>query len=203
MYIADNIKDICGIIALILTVIAFFPYLHSILSGRTKPHVFSWIIWAVTTIIVFFAQLADGGGFGAWIMGFSGIITMFIAILAYVKKSDDAIKPIDWAFLGIALLSLPFWYFTSNPLWAVIILTFVDLVGFLPTMRKAFVKPFEEQILLYAITSVRNILSIVALENYTATTILFPAVITVQCVVLIFILVIQRKAITNRLANKN
>ena len=203
MYIPSNIREISGIIALGLTFFAFFPYLKSIISGQTKPHVFSWIIWALTTIIVFFAQLADGGGFGAWIMGFSGAITLLIAVLAYIKKSDDAITKIDWVFFAIALLSLPFWYLTSNPLWAVIILTFVDLFGFLPTIRKAFVKPFEEQILLYVLISVRNVFAVIALDHYSATTILFPVSITIQCIVLIVILVLQRKAISNRLTDKN
>ncbi len=194
-YLINNFKDIAGILAVILTIGSFFPYLIAIFHGKIKPHVFSWVIWALTTIVVFFAQLADGGGFGAWVMGLSGLITIFIAILAYFKKTDDTIKKVDWVFFFGALLSLPLWYFTSNPLWAVIILTFVDLVGFLPTIRKSFVKPFEEQILFYVIISVRNILAIIALYHYSVITILFPVVITVQCIVLSFVLYFRRKKI--------
>ena len=88
--------------------------------------------------MVFLAQLEDGGGTGAWPIGVSGIITIFIALLAYIKRADISITRTDWLFLVAALSSLPFWYFTSDPLWAVVILTTVDVLGFGPTARKAY-----------------------------------------------------------------
>ena len=38
-------KEWLSAIAILLTFIGFFPYIVSIRKGRTKPHVFSWIIW--------------------------------------------------------------------------------------------------------------------------------------------------------------
>lgn len=185
-------KQILGIIAIILTFFAFVPYIFSILAGKTKPHIFSWIIWGITTCIVFFAQIADGGGAGAWSIGISGLITLYIAWLAHVYKSDHSATKSDWAFLIMALLSVPLWYLTSDPLSAVLILTFIDTVGLLPTIRKAYIKPFEEQILLYVMMSIRNIVAIIALEHYSLTTILFPAAITFGCMVLIPVIVVRR-----------
>jgi hypothetical protein len=138
---AQTYKEIFSAIAIALTFIAFIPYIHSILQGKTKPHAFSWIIWALVTFTVFLAQLADKGGVGAWPIGVSGIITLFVAMLAYAKKSDTMITKKDWLFFIIAMATLPFWYLTSNPLWAVIILTTVDLIGFAPTFRKAYSYP--------------------------------------------------------------
>ena len=76
-------KELLSVLAIALTFIAFFPYICSILKGKTKPHAFSWVIWSCCTFIVFLAQLADKGGVGAWPIGFSGIITIYVAILAY------------------------------------------------------------------------------------------------------------------------
>ena len=59
-------KEFLSAIAIALTLIAFLPYIRSILRGKTKPHVFSWLIWGTTTFVVFLAQLADEGGVGAW-----------------------------------------------------------------------------------------------------------------------------------------
>ena len=47
-------------LAIALTLVAFLPYIASILRGKTRPHVFSWVIWGVTTFIVFLAQVQDG-----------------------------------------------------------------------------------------------------------------------------------------------
>ena len=75
-------KEIPSTVAIVLTLIAFFPYIRSIHQGKTKPHVFSWVIWGSTTFVVFLAQLADKGGAGAWPIGVSGVITLFVAFIA-------------------------------------------------------------------------------------------------------------------------
>ena len=137
-------KELLSAAAIALTFVAFLPYIRSIQRGVTKPYVFSWVIWGSTTFVVFLAQLADKGGAGAWPTGVSGIITLYVAFLAYIKKSDILITKADCLFFILSMTSLPLWYFTSDPLWAVVILTTVDVMGFGPTFRKAYSHPFEE-----------------------------------------------------------
>ena len=189
------IKEFLSAIAIILTFIAFIPYIRSILQDKTKPHAFSWIIWASVTFIVFLAQLADKGGVGAWPIGVSGVITLYVAILAYLKKSDHMITKIDWLFFIIAMASLPFWYFTSNPLWAVVILTAVDILGFAPTFRKAYRYPYEEQLTFFVLITSRNLIAIMALEHYSLTTILFPAATALACILFIQMVMVRRAII--------
>jgi len=189
-------KEIFSAIAIALTIIAFFPYIRSILKEETKPHVFSWVIWGSTTFIVFLAQLKDGGGVGAWPIGLSGLITIVVAILAYLKKSDLTITSIDWCFFLSAMASLPVWYFTSDPLWAVVILTAVDVLGFGPTVRKAYFHPFEENLTFFSLFMARNLIVIMALEYYSPTTVLFPAVIAAACMVLIVMVMLRRRMMT-------
>ena len=55
-------KALFSAIATLLTFVAFVPYYLSIWNRRVRPHVFSWFIWGGGTMIVFFAQLAGGGG---------------------------------------------------------------------------------------------------------------------------------------------
>jgi len=186
-------KAICSALAIGLTLYAFFPYILSIRRGTTRPHVFSWIIWGSTTFVVFMAQMADRGGIGAWPIGVSGVITIYVAYLAYINKSDTTITRSDWVFFLIALASLPAWYFTSDPLWSVIILTFVDSAGFVPTFRKAFSHPFEENLMFYILITVRNSLVIMALVNYSVTTVLFPAVTGLLTTAFILMIVVRRK----------
>lgn len=185
-------KEILSAFAIILTVIAFFPYILSIVKGQVKPHVFSWVIWGTTTFVVFLAQLEGKGGVGAWPIGVSGIITIFIAFLAYIKRSDITITRTDWVFFTLAISSFPFWYFTSDPFWAVIILTTVDVLGFGPTVRKAYVTPYSESLLFFALFATRNFIVITALENHSVTTVLFPAVIAIACILLMAIVVYRR-----------
>ncbi len=150
--------------AITLTLYAFIPYIRGILKGELRPHVFSWVIWGITTFVVFFAQLAAGGGMGAWAIGVSGSITLFIAALAFAQRGDIAITKTDWLFFLAALASLPLWFLTSDPLWAVLVLTTVDLLGFGPTLRKAWEQPHSESIPFFGLFLIRNLLVVGALE---------------------------------------
>jgi len=186
-------KEFFSAVAIALTLIAFLPYIRSILQNETKPHVFSWLIWGSTTFVVFLAQLADKGGAGAWPIGVSGIITIYIAALAYMKKSDITITRTDWMFFLLAMTALPLWYLTADPLWAVVILTTVDVLGFGPTFRKAYLHPYEEQLKLYVIIATRNLIAILALEHYSQTTVLFPAALAAACLLFILMVVYRRQ----------
>jgi hypothetical protein len=191
-------KNLLSAVAIALTFIAYLPYIQSILRGKVKPHIFSWVIWGITTIIVFLAQLQDKGGAGAWPIGISGIITIYVAIAAFTKRSDTAITQTDWIFFILAIASLPFWYFTSDPFWAVVILTLVDTLGFGPTLRKAYAYPFEEQLTFFGLFTIRNLVAILALENYSFTTVLFPATISASCLILIWIVMHRRRILRDK-----
>ncbi len=185
-------KELLSLAALVLTFVIFVPYIRSIRAGRTRPHVFSWIIWGLGTFVVFLAQLAGGGGIGAWPIGVSGLITFYVAWLAWTRRADTAITRADRAFLIAALSAIPAWFLTADPLWAVIILTTVDMAGFGPTFRSAWVSPHTERIGFYALAGVRNLLVVLALERYTATTILFPAVVGVGSLALAGMIALRR-----------
>jgi hypothetical protein len=182
-------------IAIVITLVAFLPYIRLIIQNKIKPHVITWVIWGTATLVVFIAQLQDNGGAGAWPIGVSGVITIFIGLLAYLKRADISITKTDWLFFVLAMSSLPFWYFTSDPLWAVVILTTVDLLGFGPTIRKSYAEPHSESVLFFSLLTMRNMIAIAALENYTVTTILFPAGISVAFMLLIVIISYRRWAI--------
>ena len=185
-------KELLAAAAIVLTFVAFVPYIRSILAGRTKPHAFSWIVWGFGTFVVFLAQLADGGGSGAWPTGVSGIITACIAVLAYRSRSDTSITKVDWIFLGVALAALPCWLLTSNPLIAVVLLTGMDLAGFAPTFRFAFLNPHDEHIGFYSLGALRNAVAIVALEHYSLTTVLFPAAVGIACALFVAMVAYRR-----------
>jgi hypothetical protein len=201
------LKSLLSVVAVGLTFLLFVPYIRSILLGHTKPHVFSWVIWAIGTFTVFLAQLAGGAGIGAWPIGLSGLLTGYVAVLSWLKRSDLSVTPFDWVCLLASFLAVPLWAVTSNPLWAVLILTGIDLIGFGPTIRKAHLKPHEDRIWFYLVGALRNGLVVAALERYTPTTVAFPAAVGVACVgVAIYVFARRQKvppATTHRVAEQS
>jgi hypothetical protein len=188
-------KEILSAVAIALTFVLFVPYVRAIRRGTIMPHAFSWIIWGSVTFMVFLAQLAGQGGVGAWPIGVSGIITFYIALLAYLKRGDTHVTRSDWAFFAAALAALPIWFVTANPLWAVVMLTTVDLVGFGPTVRLSYHHPHRESALFFGLAAVRNLLVILALEHYSVTTTLFPAAVGAACLLLCAMLLWRRRMV--------
>jgi hypothetical protein len=191
------LHKLLGLIAIGLTIWAMYPYIRDIHRGLIKPHVFSWVIWGSTTAIVGIAQFVEKGGAGSWSIIFSGAVTFYIAYLAYKHKSDSSITKSDYLFLAIAMGALFSWWFTSSPLWAVIILTSVDLIGYAPTFRKSYTNPYEESLPLFSIMTGRNLISAVALEHYSMTTLLFPVATGVANIVLI-LMIFSRRSLLDR-----
>jgi hypothetical protein len=188
-------KEFLSTVAILLTFVAFLPYVRAIWRGETKPHVISWVIWGLATLVIFAAQLADKGGAGAWPIGVSGVISAYIAWLAYRKRGDGEVTRSDWGFLLAALAALPLWFVTSSPATAVVLLTIVELAGFGPTLRRSYFQPHNEKISFFAIFAVRNLLALLALQNYSLATVLFPAASGLACVVLVLLLVWRRRAV--------
>ena len=177
------LKEIFAVAAILLTFVMYLPYIRSIRAGRTKPHAFSWIIWTLIAFVVFLAQLADGGGVGAWPIGASGMLTAFVALLAYRNRTDTSRTPSDWLFFSVSLAALPCWLLTSDPLTAVVLLTGIELAGFGPTFRFAFSHPQDERVGFY---------SVAALEHYSLTTVLFPAAKVFASVALVALITYRR-----------
>lgn len=184
----------------LLTLVAFAPYIWTIYKGETRPHAFSWIIWGITTLIVFFAQVEAEGGIGAWPTGLSALITFYIAWLAVLKRGDTEITRSDWGFFIASLVSIPVWYLSSDPLWAVVILTTVDTLAFGPTLRKAYVYPRQENITFFSLFILRNIFGLLALEVWSITNMLFHLVMTLGCLALIVLVLWRRRQLRPPLA---
>lgn len=193
------IKDALSAIAFVVTIALFAAYIRSIRAAETVPHVFSWTIWAGGTLIVFVAQLAGGGGVGAWPIGFSGCLTSYIAYLAYRKRRQSSIQPLDWVFFVLAISALPAWWLASDPFWAVVLLTFADVIGFGPAFRRAYRHPHQEHAGFFALGALRNVLVVLALEHYSWTTVLFPAAVGIASLGLACLLYVRRIAVPRRL----
>lgn len=194
-------KELLGGVAIALTLIGFIPYLVAALRQQIRPHVFSWIIWGSVTFIVFLAQARAGGGAGSWTIGVSGLLSLSVAVLAYVNSRQYklVITRTDWLFFAAGMSALPFWYFTADPLWAVVILTTVDILGFGPTIRKAYLRPDEEGLFFFVAFTARNGISILALEHYSLTTVLFPAATGIACAALVVIISWRRRVLPSPL----
>lgn len=187
-------KELLASIAVILTLVGYAQYFRNIFAGKTKPHMFSWIIWATLTAIAYFAQISDNAGPGAWVTGLTALISFIIVGLAFFKGEKTVTKS-DWATFLAAASAIPVWLITDNPLWSVIIITVIDALGFYPTYRKSWMKPYEETAFHYVMAAIKFLLAVVALENFTVITALYPISLVIMNGVFVALLITRRTAL--------
>ncbi len=168
-----TIKDFLGFLSIALTLVGYVPYFHSIFKKRTKPHLFSWIIWGTVNAIAFAGQWSHGGGAGSWAAGFTALLSFGVVGLSTVWGEKNITKSDVVAFTG-ALAAIALWYFTNDPLGAVCLATFIDILGCYPTIRKSYNKPHEEPLFSWVICSLRSVLSLFALGQYSLVTTIYP-----------------------------
>lgn len=166
-------KTALGVVAVIIAIYSYIPYYRDIFLGKTKPHAFTWFVWFLLTAIAFFAQVADGGGPGAWVTGLTAFVALTITLIA-LKSARQNIVTLDWLFFVGSLASLGLWAVTKDPTASVILITTIDALAFIPTFRKSFHKPDEETVVTYALSAVKFAISLAALSTLTLTTVLYP-----------------------------
>jgi len=187
-------NEALGALSATLTIISIAPYYYGIINNTAKPHAFSWLIWGMLSFIAFCAQTIKGAGPGAWGAGAASVSCFSVGILAFFKGEKNITLGDKIALTG-ALLALPCWYVTRDPLTAVILISLIDVVGYYPTFRKSYQKPCEELIYIYALGTIINVVTILAMENFALVTWLYPATVAIANAALALMLIIRRRMI--------
>jgi hypothetical protein len=187
------VKEILGFITVALALVGFFPYFRDILKGKTKPHLFTYLIWTVVTFLAFFGQVAAGAGPGAWTTGTMALLTVGVLALSFKYGTED-IKKVDAIFLAVALLAIVPWWLTHNPTLSVVIATIVDVCAFFPTIRKTFNDPSSETLISYVLNLFRHSLALFALSTFALATYIYPAALLFMNVIMVFVIVTEKRA---------
>ena len=94
------------------------------------------------------------------------------------------------------MLSIPIWIVTKDPLWSVLLLTAIDVTGYIPTIKKVSKDPYSDSVAMFTLTSLRNVFSIIALDEKILTNIIFQAA-TIAGNMLIVCIIVYKKYLKN------
>lgn len=167
-------KEILSIIAVLLTFVAYATYYRDILKGQTRPHIYSWSLWGLLTVLIVALQILGGAGPSTWVTASAGLLCVGVVILS-LKNGKRYITKSDTVVALLSLLAIVFWLVIKQPVASIILVVIADLLAFIPTVRKSWNHPETETLSLYAITTVRFGLAFFAIENYTILAALWPA----------------------------
>ncbi len=100
-----DVKTIISIIAVLLTFIAYAPYVHDTLQGKTTPHVYTWFIWGLATAIAFGLQVSAGAGVGS-LVTLAVVIACFSVFILGMRNGKKDITKLDTLFFILSFVAL-------------------------------------------------------------------------------------------------
>lgn len=195
MYMQLEYYSALGALSVIIGIISFLPYFRDIYRGTTKPHPFSWLIWGLLDSTVFAAQVVKGAGAGSWAMAVTLVFTFIIATISF-RRGEKRITALDWLCLAGGLLGIIAWVFTNDPLNAVILVTITNAAAMIPTIRKSYLRPYEETMSMYALAVAKWIPALFAMESFTPANWLFPASLVFWNSALVILLIMRRRQLS-------
>lgn len=190
----EGVKIIISVIAILLTFVGYIPYFRDTIQGKTTPHVYTWFIWSFVTAIAFALQVSGGAGVGAWVTLAVAIIA-FIVFLLGLRNGKKDITRSDTVFFILSFVALFLWLIAKQPVLSVILVSSIDMLSFVPTIRKSWNKPFSETLFMYELSAFRHGLSFLALQQYSIVTWLYPVTWTFANILFSVMLIVRRKQI--------
>lgn len=188
----EHYKEILGAITIIIIVPQVYLYWRSILIWETKPHIYTKIIWFILTGIGFLIQLQHG--WGPWARLLWGVsLTQLTSLLLAIKYGTPDITRLDTILLIGALTSIPLYLTITDKLYALLFVIFIDMLGYIPTMRKSYGDPYSENITVWMMSTIKYILSIFALVEFSLYTLAYPVFLIGFNSILLAILILKRK----------
>ncbi|NCU28138.1 MAG: hypothetical protein EOM85_00475 [Candidatus Moranbacteria bacterium] len=181
-----NTKIILSILATIIGVISFFPYLRDVFKLKTKPHLYTWLIWSITQGTAVLGILYGGGGWGVLSL-LAGTLLVILVLILSLKYGSKDITLSDKIILMVAIASIIIWWKFNQPVFSIIMVSLIDFIGYIPSFRKTYKDPWSETSITWLFFSLSNILAILSIEKHSILTTCYLMVITIANLILFFI----------------
>ena len=185
------LKEIFGLLALIIAIISFFPYLKDIFARKTTPHIYSWLIWAILQTVATVAILRENSFWSAIGVASLGLVSLTVFLLSF-KYGTKNITLFDTACLAGALIAISFWIFANNVFVSIILITIIDFIAFLPTYRKGYEEPYSETIFLFICSAISNLFSFLSITHYSIVSSLYVSSLVLTNMMFVIMVLLRR-----------
>lgn len=188
-----DIKILFAGISVVVGFVSLVAYFKDILKGKTQPHLYTWLIWAITEGTATVAVWYGGGGLGAIHLTIGTISIIFVLFFSLISgRGSKNITRSDKVALMVALLAILVWWRLKNPVLAVFMVSGIDVIGYLPTFRKSYQEPWSESAITWLGFVAANVFAILALGEYNLLTLPYLISISTANIILIAICLIRR-----------
>ncbi len=131
--------------ASLLSLVAYIAYSWTIITGGTHPNVSSWIVWSFLSLLNFLSyKKLTGGWIKSILPSANSVMTIVIMVAGIKTGSLSILGDTDVICLGIGIIAGLVWWIKKSASFAQILLQIAIVVGFIPTIRNAYIFPGTE-----------------------------------------------------------
>jgi hypothetical protein len=189
-----DFKTSMGVLSVIIMVLAYTVYLWqaSRPGEGVQPHPFSWLLWGLVTGVAYLVQAATGGGAGSWVSGLTAATCILIGGIS-LRRHQWTFSAFDWIALGAGLVALMFYLLAKNMVLAAVLATLADAIGYGSTIKRGWVRPYNDSVSSFALNSAKFVPAICALKSYSVTTWIYPSTLVFMNGAVAAMLVLRRQ----------
>ena len=177
-----------SILACILSLCGYIPYIQNILKRKTKPSRTSWLIWTLLgAVLTYNAYLAGvGNAIFLMILGFLG--TFFITILSFIYSNERSFVFSNYVYLAfVAAAALSLLYIDSRFV-SICVCISINFIGMIPTLRNAYFNPLVEHKQSWLLFFLANVLNTIEIQNWPLEIFIYQSYILVSGFLVVFLL---------------
>lgn len=183
---------IIGALSGFIFIVGDIPYILDIIKGNTKPQRVTWLVFFILDLIYLVNQIALGAK-GSLILLLSWtLITLLILILS-IKNGVGGFAKLDIICLTGVVIGLILWWILKTPLASVICNILVSLVGYIPTLKKSYLKPWTETKISWFTASIAGLLGMWSVGKLDIKLLILPTYSFIMAFIVFIILYTRSK----------
>lgn len=157
-------KETLSILAGVIFLLAYIPYIRAILRKETKPAKASWLIWASLDTIALVGLVVKHAVNSQIIAAVCGAWIVVILSLIYGKSGWSWL---DKLCLVVAVFGIMLWQLFHDPIFGIVISMIVHVLGSIPTFISAWQDPSREDKLAWTLFWISCVLTVLIIPAWT------------------------------------
>jgi hypothetical protein len=201
-----------GALAVGIAACAYAIYIWQSLRGGARPHPLSWLIFGILTGTAYLVQLDQAAGPGSWVMAITTAACFILCLMGF-WFGERTFPWFEWAFLLAATIVFAFYLVSRSPHLlaaalpgaaqdillrhapeiSAILATLINVLGFGPTVTKAWSRPQSDSATTFLINGLKFIPALFAMERVSIATCVYPAALLVANLAVALTIYLRRR----------
>ena len=164
-----------ALLGALINVAGTAAYIAETLRGRNKPNRMTFLMWSIAPIIGAAASFVQGVTWATVPVLAAGLCPFAVFLASFVNRNAYwKLGRFDYACGVLSALALVLWWFTNEPMIALVLAIFADAAAGYPTLIKSWKFPETETAIGYVASTVSVATSFLVLQGFNFESVAFP-----------------------------